>query len=299
MDNLRTTLKPWRRPSVLGAAFAGFAAAAVAHGCDTPSDGEGCAYLVVQLSSTQPVTPELGRIVVVQSRGGDRIRIRTAAGSHRLPDDEGDQTSTCVAAAPPVLYLTVRPEGPEALLYVDLLSEGSSCGVGMPGPPLSNGGAGGVGVGGGPLAGGGVGGQPGGGGADAGGSGGAANAGGAGGGSAGGGGDSPGGGGGNTPDGSPAGAGGAAPGPPDNPPTDQAVACSGVPLFSRIVPILAAVAPPPAGTGGSPGSGNGGAAGAGGVGGANDGGAGGPGRDGGAGGGGGAGGEAGGGGSGS
>jgi len=99
-------------------------------GCDNTDQGKGetsqdaeSPVLVVKLASEQP-PGEVGRLVVAQTSGGNRLRIRTLGGSHTALASgvKADVSCSPVRLGGQLTYFTVHAtDGGTALLHAQLL----------------------------------------------------------------------------------------------------------------------------------------------------------------------------------
>lgn len=89
-----------------------------------PDEEKDQVALIAQPAGDQPESDALGVVMVVQAKGGDRLRVRTTAGMHRRTVDEKLVPTSCITLPKSeltTLYFTVLPDDGESLLFVDLV----------------------------------------------------------------------------------------------------------------------------------------------------------------------------------
>lgn len=95
--------------------------------------GSPATYLIAKVAGSQPQSESLGRIVIVQTAGGQGLRVRTEGGTHSFGDDVVAVSESCLAPSADRLSLIVHPADREALVYLDLLNEAPAEGAGLGG----------------------------------------------------------------------------------------------------------------------------------------------------------------------
>lgn len=98
------------------------AASLSAANCDEHTDPSH--YLIARLAEQQPESADLGRIVVVDSKGGTGLRFHTRGGGHILPGTEPEANMSCMAPPDGRFRFLVIPEKEEALVTIELMDAG-------------------------------------------------------------------------------------------------------------------------------------------------------------------------------
>ena len=102
----------WIRPGIL-------LVAALSAGCAPSEDGPEV-FLIVKPARRQSSAGSAVNIVV-QSRGGRSLLLRTQHATHRLAQHGAERRTSCVATTSQALTFVVHPEGDLAEVLVDLL----------------------------------------------------------------------------------------------------------------------------------------------------------------------------------